>query len=133
MGLKQIVTDKGSAFTFQIMTEIMKTPGIQIEHATIKHAQTIGLVEHTHEKLKQILKINVAADFPRWDKYVNIADMPHNTTYHRSLKCSLTEVFQGRVPHDALDLNFGNPLRTRNTSVELTKILDKVNENYKQT
>ena len=70
------------------MTELMKTAGIQIEHATVKHAQTIGMVERSHQKLKQILKINVAADSPQWDKYVNLAVMAHNTTYHQLLKCT---------------------------------------------
>ena len=62
----------------------MKESGNHIEHAaTAKQAQTIGLVECTHQKLKQILKINIAADTPQWDKYDNIAVMAHNTTYHQ--------------------------------------------------
>ena len=40
----------------------MKTVGIKIKHATVKHAQTIGMVERSHQRLKQILKINVEAD-----------------------------------------------------------------------
>ena len=61
---KTKITDKGSAFTSQVMTEIMKEAGIHIGHATVKHAQTIDLVERTHQKLKQIMTINVAADTP---------------------------------------------------------------------
>ena len=41
-----ILTDKGSVFI-----------GIEISHATIKHAQTIGMVERSHAKLKKILKM----------------------------------------------------------------------------
>ena len=79
------------------MTEIMKTAGIKIDHATVKHAQTIGMVERSHQELKQILKINVSADSPQWDRYVNFAVMAHNTTYHQSLKCTPSEVFHGRI------------------------------------
>ena len=110
----------------------MKTAGIQIEHATVKHAQTIGMVERSHQKLKQILKINVAADSPQWDKYVNLAVMAHNTTYHQSLKCTPSEVFHGRVPLNALDLKFSNPLQSRTQDTDLTKLVDQVNEKYKQ-
>ena len=129
---KTIITDKGTAFTSSIMTELMKTAGIQIEHATVKHAQTIGMVERSHQKLKQILKINVAADSPQWDKYVNLVVMAHNTTYHQSLKCTPSEVFHGRVPFNALDLKFSNPLQNRTQDTDLTKLVDQVNEKYKQ-
>ena len=129
---KTIITDKGTAFTANTMTELMKTAGIQIEHATVKHAQTIGMVERSHQKLKQILKINVAADSPQWDKYVNLAVMAHNTTYHQSLKCTPSEVFHGRVPFNALDLKFSNPLQCRTQDTDLTKLIDQVNEKYKQ-
>ena len=62
---KTIITDKGTAFTSNIMTEIMKTAGIKIDHATVKHAQTIGMVERSHQRLKQILKINISVDSPQ--------------------------------------------------------------------
>ena len=129
---KTIITDKGTAFTSSIITELMKTAGFQIEHATVKHAETIGMVERSHQKLKQILKINVAADSPQWDKYVNLAVMAHNTTYHQSLKCTPSEVFHGRVPFNALDLKFSNPLQSRTQDTDLTKLVDQVNEKYKQ-
>ena len=114
------------------MTEIMKTAEIKIDHATVKHAQTIGMVERSHQKLKQILKINVFADSPQWDRYVNIAVMAHNTTYHQSLKCAPSEVFHGRIPFNALDLKFGNPLKCETTETDITRLVDQVNEKYRQ-
>ena len=75
---KHIITDKGSAFTLKVIEELMKTMGLKVSHATVKHAQTIGMIEISHQKLKQILKTNVSADRPQWDRYVNVAVMPHN-------------------------------------------------------
>ena len=129
---KTIVTDKGSAFTSSIMTELMRFAGIQIEHATVKYAQTIGMVERSLQRLKQILKINVAADSPQWDKYVNLAIMAHNTTYHQALKCTPSEMFHGRVPFNALELKFSNPLQCRTQETDLTKLVDQVNEKQNQ-
>ena len=114
------------------MPEIMRTAGIQIEHATVKHAQTIGMVERSHQRQKLILKINVAADSPQWDKCVNLAVMAHNTTYHQALKCTPSEVFHGRVPFNALELKFSNPLQCRTQETDFTKLIDQVNEKYKQ-
>ena len=88
---KHILTDKGTVFTAELLTEIAKAVDIHISHATIKHAQTIGMVERTHANLKKILKISVNADRLQCDRYVDIAIMAHNTTYHDSLKCSPTD------------------------------------------
>ena len=67
------------------------------------------MIERSHQTLKQILKINVAADSSRWQKYVNMAAVA-NTTYHQAIRCAPTEFFQGRVTFNALDVKFGNPL-----------------------
>ena len=125
---KHILTDKGTAFTAELLSEIANTADIHISRATIKHAQTIGMIERTHAKLKNILKISVNADRPQWDRYVDIAIMAHNTTYHDSLKCSPTEIFHGRIPYNPLDLQFRNANKPVETKCrDVNEILDKMN------
>ena len=129
---KHIITDKGSAFTSEVITELMNKAGIKVSHATIKHAQTIGMIERSHQRLKQVLKINVSVDRPQWDRYVNLAVMAHNTTYHQTLKCSPTEVFHGRVPYNALGLKFSNPLNPpRRNAVDTKTLVDNLNAKFK--
>ena len=130
---KHIITDKGYAFTSQVITELMEKAGIKVSHATIKHAQTIGMIERSHQRLKQILKINVSADRPQWDRYVNLSVMAHNTTYHQTLKCSPTEVFHGRVPYNALDLKFGNPLSPPRNATDTQSLVDNLKTKFKET
>ena len=130
---KHIITDKGSAFTSQVITELMDKAGNKVSHATIKHAQTIGMIERSHQRLKQILKINVSADRSQWDRYVNFAVMPHNTTYHQTLKCSPTEVFDGCVPYNALDLKFGNHLSPPRNATDTQSLVDNLNAKFKET
>ena len=115
---KHIITDKGSVFTSQVIEELMKTMGIKVSHATVKHGQTIGMIERSHQKLKQILKINVLA---------------HNTTYHQTLKCTPTELFHGRVPYDALGLKFSNPLSLPRNATDTQSFVDNLNSNFKET
>ena len=62
---KHILTDKGTVFTSELMKQLMETTGINISHATIKHAQTIGMTECSHAKLKKIQKTNVKVDKPQ--------------------------------------------------------------------
>ena len=128
-----ILTDKGTTFTSQLLNSLMASAGIKIEHASVKHAQTIGMVERSHQKLKQILKINISADSPQWHKYVNLAVMAHNTTYHQAIRCTPTEVFHGRVPFNALDVKFGNPLFEQRNTTDVTGILDNMNKKFQQT
>ena len=111
----------------------MESAGIKIEHATVKHAQTIGMVERSHQNLKQILKINISADSPQWNIYVNMAVMAHNTTYHQATRCTPTEVFHGRIPFNALDVKFGNPLTESRNTTDVTGMLDNMNKKFQQT
>ena len=130
---KHIITDKGSAFTSQVITELKNKAGIKVSHATIKHAQSIGMIERSHQRLKQILKTNVSVDRPQWDRYVNLAVMGDNTTYHQTLKCSPTEVFHGRIPYNALDLKFSNPLNLPRNAVDTKTLVDNLNAKFKET
>ena len=61
---KHLLTDKGSAFTAQILYGVMNECSININHSTLKHAQAIGMSEQNHQNLKQILKNIVAAGTP---------------------------------------------------------------------
>ena len=52
-----LISDKGTAFMSQVIEEVAGVPGITLKHATTKHAQTIGLLERSHESIKQALKV----------------------------------------------------------------------------
>ena len=58
------MTDKGSEFPSQKLQELMNESGITINHATLEHAQTIGMIERNHQRLKQMLRNNAAEDTP---------------------------------------------------------------------
>ena len=48
-----IISDKGSVFITQVIKEVAEVLGITLQHATTKHAQTIGMLERTHASLKK--------------------------------------------------------------------------------
>ena len=79
------------------------------------------MVEKSHAKLKKILKISVNADRPH-------SNNGPQYDIHDSLKCSLTEIFHGRVPHNTLDLHFRNSNKQAETKFkDVNEILDKMN------
>ena len=49
---KKILADFGKTFTSELMHELATLLEIQLNHATLKHPQTIGLVERSHGPLK---------------------------------------------------------------------------------
>jgi hypothetical protein len=103
-----IVTDLGSVFTSNLLTELTYMLEIRLRHATLKHAQTIGLLEKSHEAFKRVLKLYENPTHKTWHQYVNVATFVHNTTYHTALGCTPSHLFHGREPHGALDMRFGN-------------------------
>ena len=48
---KHILTDKGTTFPAELLTELAKAADIHISLATIKHAQAIGMVERSQVTL----------------------------------------------------------------------------------
>ena len=103
-----LITDKGSAFTSTIIAEITQILGITLKCATTKHPQTIGKLERTHASLKTNLKMASGEYRRQWHKYLPLAVLNYNTTYHSSIGCEPSKVFHGRIPYNVLDHKLGN-------------------------
>ena len=91
----------------QVIKEVTKVLGITLQHLTRKHAQVIGILERTNASLKKALKIETGERRFMWQKYVNIAVLSYNTSYHASIGCEPSKAFRGRKPYDVLDLKRG--------------------------
>ena len=117
-----ILTDKGSQFRSEVVSQIAQTLHIRISYASTKHAQTIGIQERTHASLKTSFKISTGKRRSLWHKYVQIAVMNYNTSYQESLGCEPTTVFHGRIPYNILDIKFGwkKPEWKKDNNEELT-------------
>ena len=97
-------TDLGTEFKHpHISNEFAAVLGIEPKLATMKHAQTIGLLERTHASVKTHLKAAIGEFRNNWHKFLPLAVLNDNTTYHASLGCETYRVFHGRIPHNILD------------------------------
>ena len=90
-----------------VIKEVAGVLGITLKHARTKHAQTIGLLERSHASIKQASKIDAGERRSFWHKYVSIAVLNNNTSYHASIGCEPSGVFRGRVPYNILLLKMG--------------------------
>ena len=102
-----LISDKGTAFMSHVIKEMAGVLGITLNHATAKHAQTIGRFEQSHASIKQALKSETGERRSLWHKYVNIAVLNYNTSYHTSIGCEPSQVFHGRIPLTVLDSKLG--------------------------
>ena len=80
-----LISDKGTAFMSHVIKEVAGVLGITLKHATTKHAQTIGLLERSHASIKQALTIETGERRSFWHKYIKIAVLNYNTSYHTSI------------------------------------------------
>ena len=120
------ISDKGTAFISHVIKEVAGVLGITLKHATTKHAQTIGLLERSHASIKQPLKIETGERRSLWHKYVNIAVLNYDTSYHTSIGCEPSRVFHGRIPYNILDLKLG--IRPQQPPIPTSQIAQEILE-----
>ena len=115
---------------------------MNLKHPTSKHAQKIGVLLRAHASITTSLKMALGEYGKQWHKYLPIAILNYNTTYHSSIDCEKSRVFQERVPHNILDHKLGlrfnpNIAPTTDFAEELlrrTKILyDKIKKKGMQS
>ena len=110
---KLILSDLGTSFVSELLHELTKLLELQLEHVSLKHPETVVVVERSHSALKRILKLNTNEQWNDWFKYVHLATFIHNASHHSAIGCSPTVLFHGRDPIKPLDLRFNNTLIER--------------------
>ena len=131
-----IIPDMGTQFNSQITREVAAVLGVELKHASTKHAQTIGMLERTHATVKIHLKAATVEFCKNRHKFLPLAVLNHNTTYHASLGCEPTRVVHGMIPHNFLDYKLGfnpNPRYTPQTDIaeEIQRRMEILNDQTK--
>ena len=87
-----------------VIEEVAGVHDNALKHATTEYAQTIGLLERSHASIKQALEIETGEWRSFSHKYVSIAVLNYNTSYHTSIGCEPSRAFHGHIPYIFLDL-----------------------------
>ena len=98
-----ITKERRSVLVSHVKHEVAELLGINLKHASTKHAQTIGVLERAHATIKISLKTASGENLKQWHKYLPVAILNYNTTYHSRKDCEPSRVFHGSVPHNTLD------------------------------
>ena len=72
-----------------------------------------------------------------WDKYINIAVLNYNTSYHTSIGCEPSRVSHGRIPYKVLDLKMGirpqqQPISTSQIAQEVLEQTERIHQDVRK-
>ena len=121
---KVILTDKGSQFTSKLMKDTTDLLDIELKHATVKHPQTIGLLERAHAGIKKALRIYENSEHTNWHKFIDYAVFAHNTSYNPRTRTTPSDLFHGFEPFKALEARLNIP-RRKTPEFETTRQLQE--------
>ena len=108
-----IVSDLGTVFIASLIHELALLLEVKLKRNTLKHAQSLGVVERAHGAFKRILKLNSSNQWSDSYRYVDLACFIHNTSYYSTRGCTPSHLFHGREPVKPLDLRFKNKQLSR--------------------
>ena len=103
----------GISFVSELLHELKKLLEFQLEQASLKQPQTVGVVECPQSALSCTLKLNTKKQWNDSFENVQLVTFIHNTSYHLAIGCSPTVLFQEHEPMKPLDLRFNNTLIER--------------------
>ena len=132
---KTILFDLVTSFVSELLHELTTLLEIQLDHASLKHPQTVGVVERSHSARERILILNTNEQWNDWFTYVRLAAFIDYTSYHSAIGCSPTVLFHGREPMKPLDLRFNNSLIARFSpnSEYVIALQDTMNKKFSET
>ncbi|XP_070198809.1 golgin subfamily A member 6-like protein 22 [Littorina saxatilis] len=137
---REVLTDRGSQFTSEVMEEVNKLLNIKGIHTTPWHPQTNGLTEKFNSTLKHMMK-KLCQEQPKdWDKFLPALLFANREVPQESLKFSPFELLYGREVRGPMQIlrqvwtNEDTADETRSTVshiVDLTNKIEKTCETAK--
>ena len=117
------------------MHELTKLQRVKLDHSSLKHPLTMGVVELSHSALKRILKLNTIEQWNDWYKYLSLPTFLHNTSHHSAIGCSPTLLFHGREPVKPPDVRFYNTMIERVSPITeyVIALQDATNKKFPET
>ena len=141
---EEILTNQGTNFTSQLLSEVYRLLGIKPIRTTQYHPQTDGLVERLNGTLKAMLKKTAAEEGRDWDRLLPYLMFAYREVPQASTGFSPFELVYGRNvrgPLNVLKESWEASTRSPESVVSyvmliqerLTKLRDVVHENFENT
>jgi hypothetical protein len=95
---KTIVLDRDKIFTSHFWKSLFDILGISLKLSFAYHPQTDGKTKRLNQCLEMYLRCAISSTPKQWVKWLPLAELWYNTSYHSALKCSLFKSLYGVDP-----------------------------------
>jgi hypothetical protein len=95
---KTIVSDRDKVFTGTIWKELFRLLDTKLCLSSAYHAQTDGQTDRINQCLEGYLRCAVSSTPKHWLKWLPLAELWYNSSFHSSLQCSPFKALYGTDP-----------------------------------
>jgi hypothetical protein len=100
--LKSIVSDRDKVFTSSFWTELFKILNTDMKFSSAYHPQLDGQTERVNQCFEIYLCYAAQAIPTQWYKWLSLAELWYNISFHNSLQCSPFKALYTTDPHPGL-------------------------------
>lgn len=126
-----IVPDRVTIFTSNLYQELFQAFGVKIRFSTASHPQIDDQTKRVNQYLEAYLRGMVFQEPKKWLKWLPLAELWYNTSYHSSLKCTPFQALYGYKPPQVREFAVERTLSptTRLTMAEREQMMQKLKAN----
>ena len=93
-----IVSDRDKVFTSKFWQELFRLMGVELHLSSSYHPQTDGQSERLNQCLENFLRCMTSEHPTHWHKWLSLAELWYNTTFHSGLQATPFEALYGYKP-----------------------------------
>lgn len=122
-----LLTDRGTAFTAELLQQILRFSHTCHRRTTAYHPQTNGLTERLNKTIADMLAMYVDAEHRTWDEVLPYVTFAYNTAQQETTLMTPFKLVYGREPTTTLDAMLPN-IDEDNIHIDVAGFLERAEE-----
>jgi len=122
---EEILSDRGQAFTGEVMHHLARLCGINQKFTSGYHPQTNGLTERFNRTIQEVLSKFVNPQQSNWDELLQATVFAYNTSIHSSTGFTPFEMVHGYLPRMPIETQLVIPKASHTASEWVKTVHDR--------